>query len=169
MRKNEKINLVASVNEEFKKNTMAVAFYYHGLTVADLTELRKRVGSSQGKMKVIKNRLTKLAIKETSFECMDPVLKGPTAIAYSNEPAFVKEIVNFAKDKESLKIVGGVLNGKLVDEASVKVIATLPSLDELRAKILGIIQTPASRVAGAINEVPSKVARVLKTYASKND
>lgn len=169
MRKNEKVNLVASLNEEFNQNTIAVVFYYHGLTVAEVTTLRRKVNEAEGKIKVVKNRLAKLAIQGTSFESMDPMLKGPTAIAYSKEPAFVKEIVNFAKGKEHMEILGGAFNGAMIDQAAVRSIAELPSLDELRARLLGIIQAPATRIAGAVHEVPSMIARILKTYSSKND
>lgn len=166
MRKNQKVQLVSDLNDTFSSNAIAVVFHYHGLTVAQITDLRRKIRSSSGQMRIAKNKLVKIAIKDTDFGCIEQLLSGPTALAYSNDPAFVKAISEFAKENEAMKIVGGALNGKLLDEKGVKVLATLPSLDELRAKIIGVINAPATKIAGVINAVPSQVARVFNAYAT---
>lgn len=167
MRKNQKIQLVSDLNNTFSTNAIAVVFHYHGLTVAEITELRRKIRASSGHMKIAKNKLVKIAIKDTEFDCLEQFLTGPTAIAYSNDPAFVKAISEFAKTNEAMKIVGGALNGKSLNAQGVKVLATLPSLDELRAKIIGTINAPATKIAGVLNAVPSQIARVVNAYATK--
>jgi len=167
VRKNQKIQLVSNLNDTLSANSIAIVFHYHGLTVAAITELRRKIRASSGHMKIAKNKLVKIAIKDTEFDCLEQFLTGPIAIAYSNDPAFVKAISEFAKSNEALKIVGGALNGKALNAQGVKVLATLPSLDELRAKIIGTINAPATKIAGVLNAVPSQIARVVNAYATK--
>ena len=136
----------------------------------EMTDLRSRMLEAGASFKVTKNRLTRLALQDTDFESLTDLMTGPIALAYSADPvAAAKTTVNFSKDNEKLVILGGVLNGQTLDVDGVKSLAKLPSLDELRAQIVGIINTPATRIAGVLSAPAGQLARVVGAYGAKRD
>lgn len=163
-----KRNLVQDVATSFAAGELAVVFHYHGLTVADVSDLRNKIRQSGAKMVVLKNTLAKLAIADTKFACLDAVLSGPVAFAYGVDPSFVKVLSEFAKSKDKMKVIAGAFNGQLIDQQGVTVLATLPSLDELRARILSVIQGPARGIASSVHAVLGSVARVIKAHADNS-
>ncbi|MCT4574952.1 MAG: 50S ribosomal protein L10 [Alphaproteobacteria bacterium] len=152
MRKEQKEQVVQDLKQLFEGNELMVVAHNEGLTVAEITELRAKLREAGAGMKVTKNTLAKIAAKGTKFESISDILSGPTTIAYSNDPvAAAKVVVNFAKDNEKLVVVGGAnLEGGL-DLDAVTAISLLPSLDEARAMIVGMISTPASRIARCLS------------------
>ena len=163
--KQESINELAGV---FKASQVVVVAHYSGLTVAQMQNLRKQMKGAGAKVKVAKTRLAKIALKDTDAAVIAPLLKGPTVIAYSGDPvAAPKVAVDFAKTNERFVILGGSFGKSALDVNGVKQLASLPSLDELRAKIVGLIQAPATKLAQLANAPAAKVARVIQAYASK--
>ena len=163
--KQESINELAGV---FKASQVVVVAHYSGLTVAQMQNLRKQMKGAGAKVKVAKNRLAKIALKDTDAAVIAPLLKGPTVIAYSGDPvAAPKVAVDFAKTNERFVILGGSFGKSALDLNGVRQLASLPSLDELRAKIVGLIQAPATKLAQLANAPAAKVARVIQAYASK--
>jgi large subunit ribosomal protein L10 len=166
----EKQNLVASLKGMFEGATLLVVTRQSGLTVAESTKLRRQMREAGASFKVTKNRLARLALEGTKFAEIGSMLKGPTAVAASSDPvAAAKIAVNFAKDNDKLVIVGGSLDGKTLDVNGVKELASLPSLDELRAKLVGMLQTPATRVVRVLNAPAGQIARVLAAHAEKGE
>ena len=170
MERSEKEQLVTSLHETLKKAELVVITQQSGLTVAEVTNLRRQMRQAGAGFKVTKNRLARLALEGTKFEGLKEMFNGPTAIAYSADPiAAAKVAVTYANSNEKLKIVGGSMAGQVLDPNGIKALATLPSLDQLRAKIIGILVTPATRVATVLQAPAAQLARVLKAYASKGD
>ncbi|QNT77334.1 50S ribosomal protein L10 [Entomobacter blattae] len=168
MNRTEKREFVASLSAVFAETSMVVVTRNDGLTVADATELRRRMRSAGVGYKVAKNRLATLALNGTRFDGIAPLLKGPTALAWSDDPvAVAKTAVEFAKINEKFVIVGGALGEQALDVSAIKTLAELPSLDELRAKLVGLISTPATRIAGVLQAPAGQIARVLGAYSSK--
>lgn len=166
----EKKELVAHLNGVFGEATVVVVAHYSGLTVAQMTDLRTRMLDAGASFKVTKNRLAKLALEGTPLEGIFDLFTGPTAIAYSNDPvAAPKVAAAFAKENDKLVILGGAMGDTVLNADGVKVLASLPSLDELRAKLVGMIQTPATRIAGVLQAPGGQLARVLNAYATKSD
>jgi len=166
----EKSELVAGLHAKFVEAGLVVVTHNKGLTVAEITDLRRKVRAASAGFKVTKNRLTRLALADTKFEALGDLFTGPTAIAYSVDPvAAAKVIADFAKGNEKLAILGGSLNGVTLDVDGVKALAALPSLNELRAKLLCMIQTPATRIAGILQAPGAQLARVLSAYANKDE
>jgi len=147
---------------------LVVLLHNHGLTVAEVSDLRRKVRAAGAGYKVAKNTLTKLVIKDTQFASLDGLLTGPIAIAYSKDAvAAAKVISEYANTNDKIKIVGGVLDGQALSLAAIKNLATLPSLDELRAKIVGLLQAPATKIAGILQAPAGQLARVIGAYANK--
>ena len=141
-----------------------------GLTVAEATDLRRRMRAAGATFKVAKNRLTHLALAGTPFDGISPMLKGPTALAWAQDPvAVAKATVEFAKTNEKLVLVGGALGLQTLDASGVRALAELPGLDELRARIVGMIATPATRVAGVLQGSAGQLARVFGAFARKSE
>ncbi len=160
--------LVATLNGTFRETTVVVVAHYSGLNVAQMQSLRKHMKQAGAAVKVAKNRLARLALDGTDAAAIAPLLKGPTLIAYSSDPiAAPKVAADFAKGHEKFVILGGAMGKTALDANGVKALAALPSLDELRAKIIGLVQAPATRVAQVINAPAAKVARVMQAYANK--
>jgi large subunit ribosomal protein L10 len=148
---------------------VVVVSHYSGLSVADLTVLRNRLRTEGGALKVVKNRLVKLAIADTPKAPAADLFTGPTAIAYSADPiSAAKVAVAYAKEKEQFAILGGLFGDQLMDKAGITALATLPSLDELRGKIIGLVQAPATKIAGVLAAPGGQLARVLNAYATKD-
>jgi large subunit ribosomal protein L10 len=165
----KKGQVVASLQESFSGASTIIVTHYKGLTVAEITNLRRNMRKLGAEFKVTKNSLTKLALKDTQYEKLSELLEGPVAIAYSSDPvAAAKGIVEFANDNEKLIILGGAVGSEAVDVSRIKTLAKLPSLDQLRSKIIGMISTPATRIACILQAPGSQVARVISAHAKKN-
>jgi large subunit ribosomal protein L10 len=161
---------VTALGEVFKTTTVVVVAHYSGLTVAQMQTLRKQMKQAGASVKVAKNRLAKIALEGSDVASIAPLLKGPALIAYSGDPvAAPKAAVDFAKTHERFVILGGAMGKTTLDPNGVKALAALPSLDELRAKIVGLIQAPATKIAQVVTAPATKVARVLQAYASKSE
>ena len=166
MDRKTKEDLVASLHRVFDETALVVVTHYSGLTVAQMTELRAKMGAAGASFRVTKNRLTRLALEGTKFQPLNALFTGPTAIAFSADPvAAAKVTVDFAKANDSLVVLGGALNEKRLDPDGVKALASLPSLDALRATIVGMMSTPATRVAGVLQAPAGQLARVVGAYA----
>ena len=153
----------------FGEANLLVITHQSGLTVSEVTQLRRRMRDAGAGYKVCKNRLVRLALEGTKFEALSPMFTGPTAIASSIDPvAAAKVCVDFAKDNEKLVIVGGALGENALDVDGVKALAKLPSLDELRAQLIGLVQAPATKVAGVVQAPAGQLARVFSAYGSQD-
>jgi large subunit ribosomal protein L10 len=165
----QKRELVAELNTVFSNTGSVVVAHYAGMTVAQLSDLRRKMRAAGGSVKVAKNRLAKIALQGTKSEGMSSLFKGQTIIAYSDDPvAAPKVAVDFAKGNDKLVILGGAMGTTTLDENGVKALATLPSLDELRARLVGMISTPATRIAQVISAPGAQIARVLGAYSRKD-
>jgi large subunit ribosomal protein L10 len=163
-----KQELVTSLNGVFKDAGAVVVAHYAGMTVAQMTDYRRRMSEAGGKVKVAKNKLAQLALKDTAAAGITGLFKGQTCIAYSKDPiAAAKVAVKYAKDNDKLVILGGTMGSTVLDVNGVKALADLPSLDELRAQLLGLLQAPASKLVRTINEPGSSIARLLKAKLDK--
>jgi large subunit ribosomal protein L10 len=170
MDRTEKKELVATLSEVFKTTNVVVVAHYSGLTVAQMQNLRKQMKQAGAQVKVAKNRLAKIALDGTDVASIAPLMKGPTLIAYSGDPiAAPKVAVDFAKANDKFVILGGAMGKTALNPDAVKALASLPSLDELRAKLVGLIQAPATKLAQLANAPAAKVARVIQAYASKGE
>jgi large subunit ribosomal protein L10 len=168
VQRSEKQELVSSLKGTFQEAALVVVTHQNGLTVAEITELRRKMRAAGGRFKVTKNRLARLALQGTQYEGLAHLFTGPTAIAVSGDPvAAAKTAVDFSKTHEKLQITGGALGQRVLDAEGVKSLATLPSLDELRGKFLGLIAAPATRIAGLLQAPGGQLARVLRAHASK--
>lgn len=168
--RSEKAEAIAELNQIFKDASLMVVTRQSGLTVQEVTDLRRKVRAAGASYKVAKNRLTLRALEGTPFKALGPLFTGPTAIAYSKDPvAAAKVIAAFAKDNEKLTIVGGAMGENTLDVAGVQALATLPSLDALRGKIIGLLQAPATKVAGVLQAPAGQLARVFGAYGAKED
>ena len=157
MNREEKTELLGLLNEVFSNVESVVITEYLGLTVAEVNDLRNRIREAGASIRVTKNRIARLAVKGTKFEGLADLFKGPVALAYANDPiAACKACVEFAKTNEKLVIVGGALSTKALTVDEIKELAAIPSMDELRAKLIGLLQAPAA-----------KLARVTKAYSEK--
>ena len=158
---------IASLKQVFKEAALIVVTHYHGLTVAQMTDLRSQMRASGARFKVTKNRLTRLALDGTNVQDLSTLFNGPTAIAYSSDPvAAAKDAVKFAKENENLVVLGGSFNGQILGVDTVATLAKLPSLDELRGKVLALINTPATRITGILQAPAAQVARVISAHAA---
>jgi large subunit ribosomal protein L10 len=165
-----KKELVTTLNGVFKGANVVVVAHYSGLNVAQMQTLRKQMKQAGAVVKVAKNRLAKIALEGTDAAVIVPLLKGPTLIAYSGDPvAAPKAAVEFARTHERLVVLGGAMGRSALDANGVRALAALPSLDELRAKIIGLIQAPATKIAQVVNAPATKVARVLRAHAEKSE
>ena len=168
MERAAKAEQVTELKGVFKTANTVVVAHYAGLTVAQMQVLRKQARQAGTTVKVAKNRLAKIALEGTDAASIGSLLKGPTVIAYSNDPVAASKVsVDFAKGHEKFVILGGVMGKTALDPNGVKALASLPSLDELRAKIVGLVQGPATKIAQVINAPAAKMARVIQAYANK--
>jgi len=166
----EKETVVADLHQTFSDTKLLVITQQTGLTVSEVSDLRRQMRAAGATYKVTKNRLTKRALEGTKFEALQPLFTGPTAIAYSDDPvAAAKVCVEFAKKNEKLTVVGGALDEEELDTGRIKYLAQLPSLDDLRSKLIGVVQAPATKLAGVIQAPASQLARVFSAYSSKED
>ena len=165
----QKKDAVAELKQTFNESNVVVVTRNLGLSVAQSTALRNRMRDSGARYKVAKNRLALIALEGTRYQPISDLLTGPIALATSEDPvAAAKAVVEFAKTNDRLEIVGGAMGDTILDVNGVKALAELPSLDELRAKLIGLIQAPASKIARTINEPGAQLARVFGAYAAKD-
>lgn len=168
MNRAQKQQMIETTTEKLKSSEIALVVHNNGLTVAQMNELRAKMREAGAQFKVTKNRLAKIATKDTTFENIADLLKGPTILATSQDPVGVaKGLVDFAKTNEKLVIVGGAFGATRLDPKAIESLAKLPSLDELRAKIIGMLQTPASRIASVLQAPGGQVARVISAKSQK--
>jgi len=166
----EKREFVAALATVFAETSMVVVTRNNGLTVAEVTDLRRRMRKAGANFKVAKNRLATLALDGTRFDGIKPMLTGPTALAWSSDPvAVAKTAVEFAKINEKFVLVGGALGLQTLDASGVRALAELPSLDALRGKLLGLINAPATRIAGVLQAPAGQLARVFGAYAKAGE
>jgi large subunit ribosomal protein L10 len=159
---------VTELNGVFKTSNVVVVAHYAGLTVAQMQNLRKQARQAGASVKVAKNRLAKIALEGTDVASVAPLLKGPTVIAYSGDPvAAPKVAADFAKANEKFVILGGAMGKTSLNPDGIKALAALPSLDELRAKIVGLLVAPATKIAQLANAPAAKLARVVQAHAAK--
>ena len=168
MDRTQKAEAVQGLNGLFAEAGAVVVAHYSGMTVSEMGELRARMRKAGASFKIAKNRLAKRALEGTPANGIADLFKGPTGIGYSKDPvAAPKVLVAYAKENDKLKILGGIAVGSVLNVEGVKALAELPSLDQLRAKILGLLQAPATKVAGVLQAPAGQLARVLSAYANK--
>lgn len=169
MNRAQKAEAVDVLNQTFQGNGVVVIAEYKGLSVAEITDYRAKLRAEGGKFKVTKNRLAKIAAKGTDYEGLTDMFKGPVGIAYSEDPiAAAKVTYNFAKDNDKLVIVGGGMGAEVLDKAGVEALAKLPSLDEIRGKIVGVLQAPAQKLVGVLQAPARDLVGVTKAYSEKS-
>lgn len=164
----QKEALVAELHDLFTNAGVVVVAQYSGLTVAEMTAMRVKMREAGASFKVTKNRLARLALEGTDYGSLSDKLKGPVGIAYSDDPVVAPKVVTeYAKANDKLIVLGGAMGETELDADGVKSLASLPSLDELRGKLVGLIQAPATKVAGVIQAPASQLARVLSAKAEQ--
>ena len=170
MDRTAKADLVTTLNGVFANTAVVVVAHYKGLTVADMQNLRSQMKLAGATVKVTKNRIANIALDGTDVASIKSLLKGPTLLAYSSDPvAAAKVAVDFAKVNDKLVILGGAMGTTALNPDGVKALASLPSLDQLRAKIVGLVQAPATKIAQVVNAPAAKLARVFGAYATKDE
>lgn len=168
MNREEKSELIETLQATLSEATTVVVTHQSGMTVAESTELRAKMREAGAGYKVTKNRVTRIALQETKFKELEGLFTGPTAMGSSADPvAAAKVLVDFAKENDKLSIVGGSLDGKILDKAGVEALAKMPSLDELRAKLVGLLNAPATKVARVAQAPASQLARVIQARADQ--
>jgi len=166
----DKKELIAELSTLFGSTTTCIVTHYKGLKVSEIERLRREMRAAGASFRVTKNRITRLALVGTPFEDIADLFVGPTAVATSVDPvAAAKVCVDFAKKNEKLIILGGSMQGKMLDKQGIDALAKLPSLDELRGRLLGMINTPATRIAGVLQAPAGQLARVFNAYATKDE
>jgi len=165
-----KEKIVSSLNKAFDESNFLIVTQNEGLTVEEMSSLRRNLRETNTSFRVAKNSLAKIAANKTAAEPLEELFNGPTAIAFSDElTSSPKIIVDFAKDHEKLSIVGGLMDGKLIDSEVIKQLAALPSMDELRGKILGLISAPAQKIASIVKEPSGQLARLVSAHGENMD
>ncbi len=169
MQRAQKIEVVESLNQVFQEAQLVVVAQQNGLDAEEMTSLREQVREAGAQFRVTKNRLTKLALKGTKYEALESYFSGTTAIAYSNDPVTAAKVtVDFAKKNEKLVVLCAGYNDQVLEVNQVKALASLPSLDELRGKIVGLLQAPAGKIASVTQAPAGQLARVFGAYGSSN-
>jgi large subunit ribosomal protein L10 len=168
VKRSDKNNFVQNLKEELKNSSSVVVAHYSGLSVAETDNLRKEMRSNGAKFKVTKNRLTKIALTGTPYESIEDLFTGPTAIAYSSDPVAPARVsVEFEKKFENFKILGGSYEGEKIDNAKINFLATLPSLDQIRAKLLGLLNAPAQKIASITQAPGGQLARLINARSEQ--
>ncbi len=168
MNRQEKAELIETLQTTLNASSTVVVTHQVGMTVAESSDLRAKMREAGAGFKVTKNRIAKLALKGTRYEELEGMFTGPTAIGTSADPvAAAKALVEFAKDNDKLTIIGGSMDGKILDKAGVEALARMPSLDELRGKLVGLIQAPAAKIARVTQAPAGKVARVIQARSDQ--
>jgi large subunit ribosomal protein L10 len=161
--------LVTVLHQVFNNAGVVVVTHYSGLSVAQMTDYRNRMRAAGGSVKVAKNRLAKIALKDADIGDIAGLLTGPTCLSYSDDPIVAAKIaVEYSKTNDKLVILGGVMGQSVLDADGVKALAALPSLDELRGTLVGLLQAPATKIARILNEPGGQLARVIQAKATKD-
>lgn len=169
MNRTQKQEWIESTHRQMNEASIMLVAHYKGLTVAQMTELRSNIRKAGAGFRVTKNLLAKRAVAGTAYEKVSHLFVGPTAVAFSSDPVSAAKALNeFAKKNEKLVLVGGAFGETVLDKAGIQQLASLPSLDELRARILAMINTPATRIAGVLQAPAGQLARVFNAYATKD-
>ncbi|MFW2390970.1 MAG: 50S ribosomal protein L10 [Alphaproteobacteria bacterium] len=169
MERAEKREVVSALHDAFAETGVVVVAHYAGLSVADMTKLRSDMREAGGRVKVAKNRLVKLALEGTDAKGITDLMKGPTCLAFSDDPVTAPKVaVKFAKGNENFVILGGTMGTTLLDTSAVNSLAELPSLDELRGKLVGLLQAPAGKIARTVGAPAAQLARVFGAYGNKD-
>jgi large subunit ribosomal protein L10 len=164
----EKAELIETLQSAFNESSTIVVAHQVGMTVAESGDLRRKMREAGAGFKVTKNRIAKLALKGTRFEDLDSMFTGPTAVGMSQDPvAAAKVIVDYAKGNKKITIIGGSMDGKILDQAGIEALAKMPSLDELRGKLVGLVQAPAAKMARVTQAPAGKLARVIQARADQ--
>jgi large subunit ribosomal protein L10 len=159
----EKAELIESLQSTLNDSTTVVIVHQVGMTVAESSDLRRKMRDAGAGFKVTKNRIAKLALKDTRYEDLESMFTGPTAVGTSQDPvAAAKTLVDYAKSNKKVTVIGGSMDGKTLDQAGVEGLAKMPSLDELRGKLVGLVQAPAAKIARVVQAPAGKMARVIK-------
>ncbi len=167
MKRSDKKDFVDNLKKELSESSSVIVAHYSGITVNEAESLRKEMRANGAKFKVTKNRLTKLALADTQFKDISDLFSGPTAVAYSTDPvAPAKVAVDFEKKFENFKIIGGGYNGEKIDKDKIDFLAKLPSIDELRGKLIGLISAPAQQIVSIVSEPAAQVARIISAKSS---
>ncbi|MAU40004.1 MAG: 50S ribosomal protein L10 [Kordiimonas sp.] len=170
MDRSQKREAVAFLKDVFSSSASVVVVHNTGLTVSEMSDLRTQMREAGASFKVAKNRLARLALDGTEFDSIAELLTGPTALGYSEDPvASAKVLVKFAKDNEKLVILGGAMAGQALDVNGVEALAELPSLDELRGKLVGVLAAPATKVAQVLQAPAGQLARVFGAYGASDE
>jgi large subunit ribosomal protein L10 len=165
----QKAESIETLKGVFEGAGAVVVTHYLGLTVAEMTELRGRLRKEGATLKVVKNTLVQKALDGSVGEAGDALFTGPVAIAYAPDPVSAAKVATqYAKDNDKFTVVGGLMGQTVLDQAGIKALATLPSLDQLRAKLIGLLQAPATKVAGVLQAPAGQIARVIGAYAAKD-
>ena len=168
MKRSEKKDFVDNIKDEIKNSSSIIVAHYSGLSVVETDNLRKEMRDNGAKFRVTKNRLTKLALEETQYKNIADLFTGPTAIAYSSDPVSpAKVAVNFEKKFKNFKIIGGGYEGDKIDLDKINFLATLPSLDELRGKLIGLLMAPAQKIASVVKEPGGELARLMSSRSKQ--
>ena len=163
MNRTEKAELIETLQSTFNSSTTVVVAHQVGMTVAESSDLRQKMRVAGAGLKVTKNRIAKLALKGTRYEDLDSIFTGPTVVGTSEDPvAAAKILVEYAKENSKITIIGGSLDGKALDKSGVEALAKMPSLDELRGKLVGLVQAPAAKIARVMQAPAGKLVRVIK-------
>lgn len=169
MNRDEKKAQIEFLKDTFGNSAIVLVAHNTGLTVAQMTDLRNKVRASGAGFKVAKNRLAKIAVKGTAYESIIDRFKGPTTITYASDPvSAAKALAEFAKVNEKFVLLGGAFGATVLDQKGIEALSKLPSLDELRAKIIGLINAPATKVAGVLQAPAGQLARVFGAYSTKD-
>ena len=170
MNRQEKEYFVNDFHSKIENAKVLLISHYKGLSVSDISDLRKTVKDNKASFKVTKNSLVKIALKDTCYQSLEKHFHGPVAVTYSDDPAScAKAVFDFAKNNENLKIIGGAIGNKELSVDEIKTLASLPSLDELRAKIVGLISSPLSNIVRIISEPQSSLTRLINNKPEENN
>ncbi len=168
MKRSDKNNFVQNLKDELKNSNSVIVSHYSGLSVLETDNLRKEMRSNGAKFKVTKNRLTKIALEDTPYASIADLFSGPTAIAYSDDPvAPAKVSVEFEKKFENFKIIGGSYEGEKIDLEKINFLASLPSLDSIRGKLLGLLNAPAQKIASILQVPGGQLAQVMSSRSKE--
>ena len=168
MKREQKELFIKNLKNILSENSLVLVFHYRGMSMTDMTNLRVQSFNSGCNIKVTKNRLTKLALEGTDKSELSDLFDGPTAIAYSNDPVqLTKLLTNFSKNNSNLVILGGIMGNEILTVEKIEILSKLPSLDEIRAQLIGLISTPAQKIASVLTAPSGDLARVFNAYSTK--
>ena len=168
MNREQKELFVQNLKSIITENSLVLVFHYRGMSVTDMTDLRVQSFNSGCNIKVTKNRLTKLALEGSDKAALSEFFDGPTAIAYSSDPVqLTKLLTNFAKNNSNLVILGGIMDNEILSVEKIEILSKLPSLEEIRAQLIGLISSPAQKIASVLTAPSGDLARVFNAYSNK--